>query len=232
MRAASILKYLLGAALLAAIGVSLATLPMVRLSDELLHALKCLGPIGAAAFVLVYLLVCLLCLPTTPLSLAAGFLFGLIFGTFSAVAGLLAGAAAGCLTSRYLFRDWFQRRLAGHPQVVAIERALARSGFKVIVLLRLCPLFPFGVMNYVLGLLPVGMGRFLGASLLGRLPATLAYVYLGSAARDLGEILSGRVVAKGEEQAIFFFGLATLLIALAVLTRIARDALRESLGEP
>ena len=130
---------------------------------------------------------------------------------------------------RFTVRDWVERKLADAPRARALDRAVTRQSFRLVLLLRLSPVFPYNVLNYALGLTDVSIGRYVAASFLGMLPGTWLYVYLGSlatAAADLGA--SGRVHSSATV-ALWAIGLGATLAVVYFVTRVAKAALQKEL---
>jgi uncharacterized membrane protein YdjX (TVP38/TMEM64 family) len=137
-----------------------------------------------AGYMVVYILATALSLPgATVLTLAGGALFGLVAGTIIISFASSIGAVLACLTSRYLLRDWVQRKFA--QKLVLINQGIAREGGFYLFSLRLVPIFPFFIINLVMGLTRMKISRFYWISQLGMLPGTLVYVNAG---RELGKI--------------------------------------------
>jgi uncharacterized membrane protein YdjX (TVP38/TMEM64 family) len=109
-----------------------------------------------------------------------------------------------------------------------MDRAIARSGFKIVLLMRLDPVFlPFAVLNYALGLSRVRLRDYVFASWIGMLPATTLYVYLGSSVKNIADLLQGKLPSTGFwPQFLFWGGLVAAGILVYILTRIAHQALR------
>src|SRR5207249_440641 len=109
--------------------------------------------------------------------------------------------------------------------------AIGREGLKIVLLVRLSPIFPFTLLNYALGLTRVAVRDYVVGSLVGMLPGTLMYVYLGSLVTSLTELAAGRP-SGGALQKVFYFGglVATIAVTLYV-TRVARRALADATGE-
>jgi len=181
------------------------------------------GPTALAQFAVVYLGLELLAVPAIPLTLSAGALFGVVKGT--AVVSFSSVMAATCsfLIARYGFRDRFQRIAATNTKWAAIDKAVAKEGFRVITLLRLSPLLPFALSNYLFGLTSVDLVSYVLGSWIGMFPGTLWYV---SAGKLGGDLWSGGVSSSS-------WGIATGLAAgvgFSVLTagyigRIVKGAL-------
>ena len=188
------------------------------------------GAWAPVVFVGAYVAGCVLFLPGSALTLAAGLLFGPVLGTVWTSVGSTLGATASFLVGRFLARDWVTARVATNPKCAAVDGAVAREGWKIVLLLRLSPLFPFSLLNYALGLTRIPVLPYALASWIGMLPGTVAYVWLGSV---LGEALL-RGGARDRARTPWEIGLqvAGLLATLGVtwfVTRVARRALAERL---
>ncbi|MFP4356795.1 MAG: TVP38/TMEM64 family protein [Phycisphaerae bacterium] len=183
------------------------------------------APFFVAAF---YILACVLLLPGGVITLAAGFLFGVVTGTITVSVGSTLGSTAAFLVGRTFARDWVRRKVAGRPKFAAIDRAVGEQGFKIVLLTRLSPIFPFNMQNYAYGLTGVKLWKYMLASWIGMLPGTLAYVYIGSGLRSLTEVAAGEVEGGWVQRAFFWGGLAATLVVMVVVTRIAQKAMKRA----
>ena len=192
---------------------------------QVLQTVSELGPWGPAAFLLVYVAATVLLLPGSILTLGAGFVFGLGWGTVLVSVSSTLGATASFLIGRHLARDWVARRMQAYPRFSAVDEAVAEEGWKIVGLTRLSPLFPFNLLNYSFGITRVKLRHYVLASWLGMLPGTILYVYLGSLAGDLATLGLGERTRTPEEWTLYVVGfLATAAVAFQV-TRLARRAL-------
>ncbi len=190
-----------------------------------------LGLWGPLVFVLGYAVATVAFIPGSLLTLAGGAIFGLAEGTALVFVGASLGATAAFLASRYWVRGAIERRVAAEPRFAAIDRAVGREGFKIVLLLRLTPVVPFVLLNYALGLTRVKLRDYVLA-FGGMLPATLLYVYYGKVVGDLAQIAAGGNDERGVGTYVFTgIGLVATIAVIAVVTRIARRALREEVGE-
>ena len=190
-----------------------------------------LGLWGPVVFVLGYAVATVAFIPGSLLTLAGGAIFGLGEGTAFVFAGASLGATGAFLASRYLVRGAVERRVAAEPRFASIDRAVGREGFKIVVLLRLTPVVPFVLLNYALGLTRVKLSHYVGA-FVGMFPATLLYVYYGKVLGDVAEVAAGVEVEQGWGTWVATgIGLAATVAVIVVVTRIARRALREEVGE-
>lgn len=201
-------------------------LPSVDLVLGFVEWVRHQGAWGTLAVGSIYVPVAVLMIPSTLLTLGSGFALGLWRGAIAVSLGSTLGAAVAFLIGRTLGRHWVERTLAQQPRFRSLDRAVARDGFKIILLLRLSPFFPYNVMNYVLGLSQVSFGRYVLATWLGLLPTSLFYVYVGSAAQNLASLASGEGEAPPGQSAMFAVGLVTAGIATFLVTRIAHRALK------
>jgi uncharacterized membrane protein YdjX (TVP38/TMEM64 family) len=186
-----------------------------------------LGVWGPLAFVAGYALATVAFVPGSLLTLAAGAIFGLGKGTALVLVAATLGASAAFLVSRYVARGLIERRLAGNERFAAIDRAIGTEGRKIVLLLRLSPVFPFNLLNYALGLTRVRFIDYLVASI-GMLPGTLLYVYYGKVAGDVARLAGGAAVPRGPAYyGVLVLGLVATVVVTTLVTRTARRALRE-----
>jgi uncharacterized membrane protein YdjX (TVP38/TMEM64 family) len=185
------------------------------------------GLLGALVYALLYILACVLFIPGSLITLGAGAIYGVVKGTALVSVASTLGATAAFLVGRFLARQWVARKVTGNPKFAAIDRAVAREGWKIVGLLRLSPVFPFNLLNYALGLTGVSLRHYFFASWIGMFPGTVLYVYLGSLAGDLARLGAGERSRTPAEWAFFLTGLAATVAVTLFVTRLARQALRE-----
>lgn len=133
----------------------------------------------ALYYFLLYIVITGLSLPGAAiLTLAGGAIFGLLWGTVIVSFASTIGATLAFLFSRYLFRDAIQGRFA--DKLTAINRGMAEEGAFYLFTLRLVPLFPFFIINLVMGLTPIRALTFFLVSQAGMLAGTIVYVNAGT----------------------------------------------------
>lgn len=139
-------------------------------------------------YMLIYITVTALSLPgATVMTLAGGALFGLWTGTLIVSFASTIGATLACFVSRFVLRDWVQGKFGDKLSV--INEGIAKEGTFYLFTLRLIPVFPFFMINLVMGLTKMPLRTFYWVSQLGMLAGTLVYVNAG---RELGRIESLR----------------------------------------
>jgi pyruvate/2-oxoglutarate dehydrogenase complex dihydrolipoamide dehydrogenase (E3) component/uncharacterized membrane protein YdjX (TVP38/TMEM64 family) len=189
------------------------------------------GVAGMALFLVAYVVACVLLLPGLILTLGAGFAYGVALGVPLVWLSANLGAAVAFLLGRTLARDRIAARVAGNAKFDAIDRAVGREGLKIVLLTRLSPAFPFNLLNYAYGLTRVSFRDYVVGSLVGMIPGTAMYVYLGSLITSVGELASGAPAGGMAKQVLTWLGFAATVAVTVVITRIARRALDEATGD-
>jgi uncharacterized membrane protein YdjX (TVP38/TMEM64 family) len=217
--------WLLGLAVIAALVVAgsragAALAPLLRTLEEP-------GPVATAAFIAGYAVATVALIPGSLMTLAAGAVFGVWTGTLYVFAGATLGAVLAFLIARYAARRAVERKLAGDGRLERVDRAIGRQGLRIVLLLRLSPVFPFVILNYALGVTRVRFRDYLIGSI-GMIPGTLLYVYSGRVAGDLALLAAGAGPGRGFGGWLALgLGLVATAAATLYIARVARRALRE-----
>jgi uncharacterized membrane protein YdjX (TVP38/TMEM64 family) len=161
----------------------------------------------------------------------AAFAYGPVWGLAIASPASVTGATCAFLLGRTLLRDWAAQKVGASARARAIDAAVEREGLKLVLLLRLSPLFPFNLLNYVLSLTRVRPGTYILASFIGMLPATALHVYLGSLAPAAAELSSAAEGGGATRTMLYVVGLLATLAVVVIGTRAARRALDAQLHE-
>ncbi|MBW7995905.1 MAG: TVP38/TMEM64 family protein [Candidatus Glassbacteria bacterium] len=224
-RAGALIKIVLALIALAVFILAAQRFDLQQVFRAALAWISGLGPLGLLIFIILYILACVLLLPGSILTLGAGVVFGVVKGSIVVSIGSTLGAACAFLVGRYLARDWVAGRIAGNQRFNAVDEAVAREGWKIVLLTRLSPVFPFNILNYAFGLTKVSLKHYFFASWLGMIPGTVMYVYLGSLAGDLASLgADGRTRTAGE-WVLYSVGLLATVAVTVFVTRIARKSL-------
>lgn len=196
-----------------------------QLLREALAWISGLGALGFLFFIGLYILACVFMLPGSILTLGAGVIFGVVHGSITVLIGATLGASCAFLAGRYLARNWVARRIAGNEKFKAVDEAVGREGWKIVLLTRLSPIFPFNLLNYAYGVTQVSLRHYLFASGVGMIPGTVMYVYLGSLAGDLASLGAGGQTRTAAEWVLYGVGLLATVAVTVFITRVARKAL-------
>ena len=190
-----------------------------------------LGPWAPWMFIPIYALACVFLIPGSahpggrcPLRVVRGSLI--------VSSGRNVGATAAFLVGRHLTRRWVEEWLKRFPRFAAVERAVAREGWKVVLLTRLSPVFPFIFLNYAFGLTQVSLRDYLVASWIRMLPGTVLYVYPRHHFGAVVDAAGGRSLRRPSP-----LGDARDWPCLhpgrdALITRLARQALNDTVDRP
>ncbi len=230
MKRSSVLRLLLLLTIVAAAVVALIFLPVRDYIVGLAAWVRGLGWWGPAVFAVVYVVACLV-LPGAVMTLAAGYLFGIVLGTVVVSVSSVMTASLAFWLGRTLARDLIERKVAASARFRAIDQAVAEHGLQIVFLTRLSPAFPFSLLNYAFGLTKVRFRDYLLASWIGMLPGTILYVYIGSTVRELADVATGNVERPPAQTVFFWVGLAVTVLVTALVTRIARRALQGATHE-
>lgn len=177
------------------------------------------GLLMLSGYFALYVLMAALSLPgATVMGLAGGAIFGFWAATVAVSFASSIGATLAFLMSRYLFRDAVQRRFG--DRLAAVNEGVAREGAWYLFTLRLIPVFPFFIINLLLGLTPMPARTFYWVSQLGMLGGTMVYVNAG---KELGrlESLSG-ILSPSMLAAFALLGLFPLAVKKGVAWARAR----------
>lgn len=186
-----------------------------------------LGFWGPVLFILGYVLITVALVPASILTMAAGAIFGLAEGLLLVLTGAFIGGALSFWLARGVAQRPIQNLLADRPGIGRVERAVSARGRKVIFLLRLSPMMPFGLLNYACGLTSVRFKDFMIGHL-GIFPGTLLYIYYGTVLGSLAAVASGEIERGPGYWLILGLGLLATGIATWQISRIARRALTET----
>jgi len=156
------------------------------------------APVG---FVLLYAVAAVAVIPGGIFDLIGGAVFGPYLGSVYNLIGGTLGAALAFLVARYVARDWLEARSG--PRLQSVMRSVREEGWRFVAFVRLVPIFPYAIANYLLGLTRIPFHHYVPATVVFMAPSTIAYTWLGFASRQ---------VMAGDTHQIRY-----VLIALALL---------------
>lgn len=195
--------------------------PVVDLLSTLQQRVAAWGSWGAVCYPLLFAACNILLLPGGVLAIGGGFFFGLWWGFFIVFAGNVIAAAISFALSRWVAGKWVRRKLSQHPTLRALEPAVERESWKIILLSQLHPLFPTSLLNYVFGLMPIRFSAYMFWASIGRIPGLFLYVYIGTLGQFAMRIRSGRSYPRLIEYWTWGGAFVMTILLLVVLGRIA-----------
>lgn len=199
-------------------------LPINEWIGQFEEVLEGLGGKAPVLYFVVYIAACIALLPGSALTLLAGALWGVVFGTVMVSLSSVFGATAAFLIGRYLARDKVETQMVKFPKFKAVADSLGEGGLKLVTLIRLSPAFPFNLLNYMMGVTRVRLKDYVLGSWIGMFPGTVMYVYLGAAGSELVKA-QGAGGKSPQEWALLIIGLAATVAVTVVVTRKAKAVL-------
>ena len=187
-----------------------------------------LGAWSAICYPLLYACCNVLLLPGGLLSIGGGFFFGLWWGFFIVLVGNVVGAAISFFISRWLGRHWLRRKLLRNPTLEALEPAVEREGWKIILLSQLHPLFPTSLLNYLYGLTTIRFRTCILWVAVGQAPGLFLYAYVGTLGQLGLNLVRGKSHPRVVEYWIWGGGLLFSAVILIALGRISLRLLQEA----
>ena len=214
----------LAAILIVLIG-SLSVLPVATWIEALVEWGRQHAVAGPLAYMLFVVIATVLFMPGSIAMMIGGFVFGFLPGVLFAMIAIPVGAQCAFEFGRFMVRPWIRRKVSHNTQMKRIEGALREQAFLIIVLTRLSLIIPFNLLNYAYGATSVNARTHLGATATGMLPAIALFVYLGTLARDLSQILAGEAAPPELGYWLLAAGLIAIAAASWVIHRAASRVL-------
>jgi uncharacterized membrane protein YdjX (TVP38/TMEM64 family) len=197
---------------------------LVRLQTEI----AALGVWSVVLYPLLYAVCNVLLLPGGVLAIGSGLFFGLWRGFALNLAANVTGAACAFLISRTFGRQWIARRFLQNPKWAALDEAIGREGWKIILLSQLPPLSPVSLLNYLYGITRIRFGTCMLWVAIGQAPSMFLYAYLGTMGQHGLRLWQGKIHPQTSEYILWIGGLILTIIATVALGRIALRALAEA----
>ncbi|MFT5470661.1 MAG: putative membrane protein YdjX (TVP38/TMEM64 family) [Verrucomicrobiales bacterium] len=192
---------------------------------EGLQRIDLLGPLRHIAYIIGYVVCSVLLFSGLILTLSGGFLFGPVWGVVIVSLASNLASATSFLIGRYVARKPIERRFGANEKFKAIDNAVAEQGWKIVFLTRLTPFLPYVALNYIYGLTKVRFWPYVAANFVGMLPGTIAYVWIGSFAKNLTELAAGGGKSHWSTTALLVVGIGAAFTVSIYITKIARKAL-------
>jgi uncharacterized membrane protein YdjX (TVP38/TMEM64 family) len=192
-------------------------LPLQQWMDDLQRWFSGLGAWGIVAFAVILIVATFLPIPDWPLPIVAGYVYG-VWAFLLVYVGIALPSALAFLAARYLLRDRLRGFFQHRPKYRAIDKAVTKQGWQVVVLLRLSPIIPFNLQNYALGMTGIPFWHYVGATLVGIVPGIAIYVYFGIFGQALGK------GANALDWVMFAVGALATIVLGVIVTRKTKTA--------
>jgi len=205
---------------------------LVQFLERLQQNIQDMHGFGILAFAGIFVVAQMFMVPCAPLGMAAGVFFGFGKGSLSLLLGCAFGAAVNFLISRHLVRERVARWLNRHEKFRLIDSAVAREGWKIVLLLRFVPI-PFGLANYCYGLTPVRFWPYLAATCVAVILPNSLFVWIGTTLQGGLAALHGKARPHHPlEYVLIGIGIVTAVFALRHVAKIARNAVASEADSP
>ncbi len=163
------------------------------------------GVLAPIVFIVVYAVAVVAFLPATPLTLLAGLVFGAVWGTLWAWIGATLGATLAFLVGRYAARGLVDSWKADNERVRKLDEEVEKHGWRMLLITRLVPVFPFSLQNYVYGLTKIGLGTYVLLTAVCIVPGAAVYTFAGGSLATAQENIT---------QTFVYLGIAAVLFVL------------------
>ena len=175
--------------------------------DTLQEWVQGFGMMAPIVYILIWIAACVFFLPGLPVAILGGFVFPTVQAVIYASLGSTMGATAAFLIGRYAARGMVEGWMENNKQVKKIDKGVKRNGWRMLLLTRSVPVFPFNLQNYVYGLTDISLPIYFFVSWITMLPGTIAYIMFASA------------FARGDDptQIIIYLAIAGIFIVLVSL---------------
>jgi uncharacterized membrane protein YdjX (TVP38/TMEM64 family) len=191
----------------------------------LLEWLEKMGPLASLLFILIMALVVVLLLPGVFFTMGAGFVFGIVEGTIYVVIGTTLGAMLAFLIAQHWFGARATEYILNHPRLKLVSDEFTSEAWKVVLLTRLIPFFPFKLSNYFFGATRFTLRDFSIGTFIGVIPLSLNSVYLGSITADITTLGMRNGQRTALEWTIYGIGFLVAVAALIYFNCLAQRAM-------
>ncbi len=180
------------------------------------------GALAPFIYMLVYTVTPALFLPGLPITIVGGILFGPFWGVVYTITSATAGACLAFLVSRYIARDWVDKKLRS-PRWRRLDEGVEKHGWKIVAFTRLIPLFPFNLLNYAFGLTKIKFFHYAVTTFICMLPACIAFIVFSSSLLDL---------LKGKISPAFVIGLGLVILVSLIPLFYNRYKMKKGTTDP
>ena len=179
-----IVLLLVAAGILAARAFGLGDLIRLENVARLKQGIEGYGALAPAVYIAGYILAVVFFVPGLPITVLGGVAFGPLWGTLYVWIAATIGAGLAFLVARYGVRSTVERWVQASPRIARMDGQVARHGWRIVMLTRLVPIFPFNLQNYAYGITRIGFWPYAITSSICMLPGTAAFTFAGGALSD------------------------------------------------
>ena len=211
--------------------IALWLLPLADLSDAAVQWSRAHPIAGPVLYLMVFPISVVFLVPASWFAMFAGYVYGFPAGSALASIGASLGAYAAFMNGRTLARDLVRRRMESNVRLQALDRALMEQSFFIVVLTRIALVIPHNLLNYMYSLTSIRSLPYIVPSIVGIVPAMSLFVFLGTQANSVEQILSGELGGGRAGLIILLMSSVAVLLVVTLLQRAASKILRRTLRE-
>ena len=176
---------------------------------------QALGAWAPTVYILIWILSCTLLLPGLPVTIAGALVFGAVWGSVYTAIGANIGACAAFLVGRYAARSMVEGWVEKNKSLKKIDEGVRQQGWRMLMITRFVPLFPFSLQNYVYGLTNIPFRTYALVTMPTILPGTIAFNFAAGSAREV--ILSGGQPEALKRTVIYLAIAAVFFVLVSVI---------------
>jgi uncharacterized membrane protein YdjX (TVP38/TMEM64 family) len=218
------LKIVLAVVAVAAIAAACIWLPVAQWLGTAVEHIRRLGPIGLVLYAVLFIATSLLLLPTAPVFLAAGALYGVGWGTVLLTVLSILTELITLVLVRTRTRRWVERRVRKHEKLAAVDKGIEEHSLVLGSLLRLSMLVPYGPLNYALAVTKMPVWQHIVTNAIGMTPCNLLMAYAGSLISDVTRLDAAELPGLWKHVALWS-GIAVTLAASVLTGWVSKRAL-------
>ena len=207
----------------AALAAMVYFLPAREIAADLITRIRATGAIAPVVFFFLYVLAAIVGFSRTVLAIVAGIIFNPVVAFFVLLTAMITAFLCTYMLARHFLSDWVSKRLEKIPLARDLLAAVEDNGFRMLVMMRLNPFVPGFVNGYGFGLTAIKPATYLLASVLGSIPLTLIYLYLGWAGGEA--MLRSTGEAQKLQEGTMLFGVGLSVVMLILITWYGRRAI-------
>lgn len=192
-----------------------------QLINDIIYNVEDMGTIGMLYYGIFYCIAEILCIPATPLTMSAGYLFGLQYGSCIVLSSALIAASISFIIGKTYLRTYIENNiLYNNIKLQKLDIAIGNDGFKILLLARLSPIFPFAISNYIYGASSINFINYFFGTLFGFIPGTIALIYTGMVGKELS---TATLDHTQQPWYIYAIGFGVILTFLKVITDVSTN---------
>lgn len=190
-----------------------------QIFQNVIDSVKNMGPAGLLYFGLIYFAFDVCSIPAIPLAMSAGYLFGFTKAFIVTLAASTTAQSVSYFIGRTVLRSYIEKNiLSKNAKLSKIDKAIGKDGFKLLLILRVTPIFALPLVNYVMGATSINYFNYFWGTLFGCMPGLVLFLYTGMVGKELTSMNT-----NGQPWYVYAVGFGVIIFLLKSLTDVASD---------